>query len=97
MGVDEQNWHRIFFGKQDNNKMKNSAWAPSREAVYPEAPDLMERKVKFEQYMAAKKLNNEGHMENLEALVTRRAGLQKKPLGFSLQKELYEIGLAKHE
>ena len=36
MGVDERNWHRIFFGKQDKGKQKNSAWAPSREAVYPE-------------------------------------------------------------
>ena len=75
----------------------NGNWAPSREAVYPLQPDLMERKVKFEHYMAAKKLNNEGHMAELEALVARRAGQQKKPLGFSLRKELYEIGVAQHE
>ena len=97
MGVDEKNWHRIFFGKQDKNKQKNNDWAPSREVVYPAELPPMERMVKFADYMAQKKLNNEGHMAELEALVVRRAGQQKKPLGFSLRKELYEIAAAQHE
>ena len=68
-------------------------WQPQREVIYgPEVDDRMQRILDFQDYMAKKGLKtNDQNLIDMQMLALKRAGQLKKPLGFSLQKELREV------
>ena len=95
---------RLFKGlkkaQQDKSESDvKQAWEPDREDIYGEdLPDRMQRILKFQDYMTEKGLvTNKSNLHDMQMLVLKRSGQSKKPLGFTLAKELREIKIAKHE